>query len=69
MIDLSKVAERDRHSPYPLVPMDKAIDMVMEQATSLGTQQIHVQGNNVISADRTLNSDFCFKKESFHQPF
>ena len=33
--DLSKVAERDRHSPYPLVPMDKAVSVVMDNADCL----------------------------------
>ncbi|KAK3714396.1 hypothetical protein QZH41_020633, partial [Actinostola sp. cb2023] len=41
--DLSKVAERDRHSPYPLVPMDKAINIVMQQADCLGTQYTDTQ--------------------------
>ncbi|XP_015751070.1 PREDICTED: gephyrin-like [Acropora digitifera] len=33
--DLNKVAKRDRHSPFPLVPMDKACLMVMENACRL----------------------------------
>lgn len=33
--DLNKVAKRDRHSPFPLVPMDKACSMVMENACRL----------------------------------
>ena len=33
--DLNKVAKRDRHSPFPLVPMDKACSMVMENARRL----------------------------------
>ena len=33
--DLNKVAKRDRHSPFPLVPMDKACSMVMENVCCL----------------------------------
>lgn len=33
--DLNKVAKRDRHSPFPLVPMDKACSMVMESVCCL----------------------------------
>ncbi|XP_031558452.1 gephyrin-like [Actinia tenebrosa] len=53
--DLSKVAERDRHSPYPLMPMDKAISAVMEQANHLGTHLIDVQDG----LDCVLAEDVC----------
>lgn len=33
--DLNKVAKRDRHSPFPLVPMDKACSVVMENTCRL----------------------------------
>lgn len=36
--DLSKVAERDRHSRYPLVPMNEAVATVLKHAAVLGTK-------------------------------
>ncbi|XP_031549528.1 gephyrin-like [Actinia tenebrosa] len=53
--DLSKVAERDRHSPYPLMPMDKATSAVMEQANHLGAHLIDVQDG----LDCVLAEDVC----------
>lgn len=44
VIDLSKVAVRDRHSPYSLMPMDKAVSVVMEHANHLSTHLIDIQG-------------------------
>lgn len=58
--DLSKVAERDRHSPFPLVPMDKALSVVMDNA--------HCLPKTVISLDDCLGyvlASDVFAKEPF----
>jgi len=58
--DLSKVAERDRHSPFPLVPMDKALSMVMDNADCLPKTVIPLED----SLGYILASD-VFAKEPF----
>ena len=45
--DLHKVAERDRHSPFPLVPMAEAVSIVLKYAPVLGTRKSkNLQGNS-----------------------
>ena len=58
--DLSKVAERDRLSPYPLVPMDKAVSMIMDNAHCLPKTVIPLED----SLGHILASD-VFAKEPF----
>ena len=58
--DLSKVAERDRHSPFPLVPMDKAVSMVMDNVCCLPKIVIPLEN----SLGYILASD-VFAKEPF----
>ena len=41
--DLSRVAERDRHSPYPLIPMDEAISMIMANSQCLPQKVITLE--------------------------
>ena len=41
--DLSRVAERDRHSPYPLVQMDEALSMIMNNSQCLPTTVIPLE--------------------------
>lgn len=58
--DLSKVAERDRHSPFPLVPMDKALSVVMDNAHCLPKTVVALED----SLGYMLASD-VFAKEPF----
>lgn len=58
--DLSKVAERDRHSRYPLVPMDKALSMIMANSQCLPQKIITLED----SLGYVLASD-VFAKEPF----
>lgn len=58
--DLSKVAERDRHSPYPLIPMDEAISMIIANSECLPQKVITLEE----SLGFILASD-VFAKEPF----
>lgn len=58
--DLSKVAERDRHSRYPLVPMDEALSMIMANSQCLPQKIITLED----SLGYVLASD-VFAKEPF----
>ena len=58
--DLSKVAQRDRHSPYPLVPMDEALSMIMDNSQCLPKMVIPLED----SLGYILASD-VFAKEPF----
>lgn len=58
--DLSKVAERDRHSRYPLVPMDEALSMIMANSQRLPQKIITLED----SLGYVLASD-VFAKEPF----
>ena len=58
--DLSRVAERDRHSPYPLVPMDEALSMIMANSQRLPQKVITLED----SLGYILASD-VFAKEPF----
>lgn len=58
--DLSKVAERDRHSPFPLVPMDEALSMIMNNSQCLPKMVITLED----SLGFILASD-VFAKEPF----
>lgn len=61
--DLSRVAERDRHSPYPLIPMDEAISMIIANSECLPQKVITLEE----SLGFILASD-VFAKEPF-SPF
>ncbi|XP_032231491.1 gephyrin isoform X2 [Nematostella vectensis] len=53
--DLTRIAERDRHSPFPMVPMDEAINIVMKQTEHLGTDTVNVEdGMGYILANDVL---------------
>lgn len=41
--DLSKVAERDRHSPYSLVQMDEALSMIINNSHCLSTTVLPIE--------------------------
>lgn len=58
--DLSRVAERDRHSPYPLIPMDEAISMIIANSECLPQKVITLEE----SLGFILASD-VFAKEPF----
>jgi len=58
--DLSRVAERDRYSPYPLVPMDEALSMIMANSPCLPQKVITLEE----SLGFILASD-VFAKEPF----
>ena len=58
--DLSKVAERDRHSPYPLVSMSDALSVIKENANCLPKTVVSIQD----SLGHILASD-VFAKEPF----
>ena len=58
--DLGRVAERDRHSPYPLIPMDEAISMIMANSQCLPQKIITLEE----SLGFILASD-VFAKEPF----
>ena len=58
--DLHRVAERDRHSPYPLIPMDEAISMIMANSQCLPQKVITLEE----SLGFILASD-VFAKEPF----
>ncbi len=46
--NLSKVAERDRQSRYPLMPMDEAVSTVLKYASDCGTQTMNnIQGGDI----------------------
>lgn len=58
--DLSKVAERDRHSPYPLVSMSDALSVIKENANCLPKTVVSIED----SLGHILASD-VFAKEPF----
>lgn len=39
-VDLGKIAYRPRESPYPLVSVDEAVNMVIQRADVLGTEEV-----------------------------
>lgn len=58
--DLSKVAERDRHSPYPLVSMSDALSVIKENANCLPKTVVSIED----SLGHILASD-VFAQEPF----
>ena len=58
--DLSKVAERERHSPYPLVSMSDALSVIKENANCLPKTVVSIED----SLGHILASD-VFAKEPF----
>ena len=58
--DLSKVAERDRHSPYPLVSMSDALSVIKENANGLPKTVVSIED----SLGHILASD-VFAQEPF----
>ena len=58
--DLSKVAERDRHSPYPLVSMSDALSVIKENANCLPKTVVSIED----SLGHVLASD-VFAQEPF----
>ena len=58
--DLSKVAERDRHSPYPLVSMSDALSVIKENANCLPKTAVSIED----SLGHILASD-VFAQEPF----
>ena len=46
--NLTKVAERDRQSRFPLMPMDEAVSTVLKYASDCGSKTVdNIQGKDV----------------------
>ena len=47
-VDVSKVAHRARESPYPLITVDEAVDIVLEESTLLGKEEVYYKGTGIL---------------------
>ncbi len=49
-VDDSRVARRHRESPYPIIPVDKALKMVVENVPICGTKEVDFHGEYLFLA-------------------